>query len=105
MPKPPVHHVSGPCDTAYLAAAAGLRVAALLAASALLAAPVAATPTGLTYDRATPTAGNTLYVARTAANNPLAPPTFQLKADLYFDNLSGDPDEEYLSGFRWRQWS
>ena len=43
-------------------------------------------PSDVTFDRADPFDGSALLVARTAADNPLNDPTFQLKADLYFDN-------------------
>ena len=39
-------------------------------------------PSDVTFDRADPFDGSALLVARTAADNPLNDPTFQLKADL-----------------------
>ena len=55
----------------------------------LLGQRASATPTGIAFVSITPSSGNTLYVARTAANHPLDLPTFQLKADVFFDNFSG----------------
>ena len=73
----------------------------LLAAAMLCASQAVATPAGLTLNSATPTEGNTLFVARTAANNPQDPPTFQLKADLFFDNLSSNSVEVTEVVFRY----
>lgn len=76
-------------------------VLAAVATMMLLAQRASATPTGITFNSITPSDGNTLYVARTAANNPLDPPTFQLKADVYFDNFSGDNAEVTDVTFRY----
>jgi murein DD-endopeptidase MepM/ murein hydrolase activator NlpD len=65
--------------------------AAIVVALQGIASHAMATPAGLSFASITPSDGNTLYVARTAANHPLAPPTFQLKADVIFDNFSGAP--------------
>ena len=54
----------------------------------LLASQAHAIPPGISVNVVTPTNGNTLLVSRTAANNPLNAPTFQLKADVYFNNTS-----------------
>jgi hypothetical protein len=51
-------------------------------------ATLEAVPAGVTFNSITPIAGGNLLVARTAANNPLDPPTFQLKADIFFNNTS-----------------
>jgi murein DD-endopeptidase MepM/ murein hydrolase activator NlpD len=51
-----------------------------------MSAPALAVPSGVTFNSITPVDGTDLIVARTAANNPLDPPTFQLKADIFFDN-------------------
>lgn len=50
--------------------------------------PLEAVPAGITFSSITPIAGGDLLVARTAANNPLDPPTFQLKADISLNNMS-----------------
>jgi hypothetical protein len=55
--------------------------------------PATAVPPGITFSRITPVDGTTLLVSRTAANNPLDPPTFQLKADLFLNNSSGTDRE------------
>ena len=69
--------------------ASRIPVLAAIAAMLLLGQRASATPTGVSFVLIIPSDGNTLYVARTAADNPLDPPTFQLKADVYFDNFSG----------------
>ena len=76
-------------------------VLAAVAAMILLARRASATPPGITFNSITPSNGNTLYVARTAANNPLDPPTFQLKADVFFDNNTGDDVEVTDVTFRY----
>ena len=48
-----------------------------------------AVPAGISLSVVTPTDGNSLLLSRTAAGNPLDPPTFQLKADAYISNSSG----------------
>jgi hypothetical protein len=50
--------------------------------------PLAAVPTDITFSSITPIASGDLLVARTAANNPLDPPTFQLKADVFISNMT-----------------
>lgn len=54
----------------------------------LIPPPVGAVPSGISFAAITPADGSTLFVARTAADNPLDPPTFQLKADVYLSNSS-----------------
>lgn len=78
-----------------------ISVLAAVAAMMLLAQRASATPTGIIFNSITPSDGNTLYVARTAARNPLDPPTFQLKADVFFDNFSGDNAEVTDVTFRY----
>jgi hypothetical protein len=56
----------------------------LLASSTALAVPQ-----GISAGNITPLNGNTLLVASTAANSPLNPDTFQLKADFSISNASG----------------
>jgi predicted component of type VI protein secretion system len=70
-------------------------VLALVAAiaSTMVATPVEAVPPGVTFAGANPVDGSTLFVARTAADNPLDPPTFQLKATVQIDN-NGSADRE-----------
>src|SRR6185436_405240 len=79
------------------------RVPVLLAVAAaiLITHRASATPTGVSFVSITPSDGNTLFVARTAANNPLDPPTFQLKADLFFNNFSGADAEVTDVTFRY----
>ncbi len=67
---------------------AALLSAVFLAAFAFAAESAGAVPAGITFSRIVPVDGNTLLVARTAANNPLDPPTFQLKADVYLNNAN-----------------
>ena len=50
--------------------------------------PLEAVPAGITFNSISPLAGGDLLVARTAANNPLNPPTFQLKADIFLNNTT-----------------
>ena len=64
-------------------------VFAALLVSGGFASPASAVPPGISVAAITPADGSTLFVARTAANNPLDPPTFQLKADVYLQNLGG----------------
>lgn len=59
----------------------------------VLAVPAIAVPSGISFSRITPIDGTTLLVARTAADNPLDPPTFQLKADIYINNAGGSDQE------------
>jgi|GEM_PF-770166 len=73
-----------------IAAILALAIVVLISASAR---PASAVPTGITFSRITPIDGNTLLVSRTAANNPLDPPTFQLKADLFLNNSSATDRE------------
>jgi murein DD-endopeptidase MepM/ murein hydrolase activator NlpD len=82
---------------------AGHRLVVLLALAATIfvVGPASATPSGISFDSITPSDGNTLFVARTAANNPLDPPTFQLKADVFFDNFSGADAEVTDVTFRY----
>ena len=47
-----------------------------------------AVPGGISFNSITPISGGNVLVARTAANNPLNPPTFQLKADIWINNNS-----------------
>ena len=47
-----------------------------------------AVPGGISFNSITPISGGNILVARTAANNPLNPPTFQLKADIWLNNNS-----------------
>ncbi len=54
----------------------------------ILGSTVYAVPTGISVNSVTPLDGNTMLVARTAANNPLNAPTFQLKADVFINNTS-----------------
>lgn len=70
-------------------------VLALVAAiaSTMVATPVEAVPPGVTFAGANPVDGSTMFVARTAADNPLDPPTFQLKATVQIDN-NGSADRE-----------
>jgi len=71
---------------------AGSLVGALLVLfSVLTAAPSRAVPPSITFSWITPSDGTTLLVARTASNNPLDPPTFQLKADVYLKNSARVP--------------
>jgi murein DD-endopeptidase MepM/ murein hydrolase activator NlpD len=72
-----------------------------VAAAILIGQHASATPTGVSFVSITPSDGATLFVARTAANNPLDPPTFQLKADLFFDNFSGADAEVTDVTFRY----
>ena len=67
---------------------ASVLIACLLALLPVFAEPVLGVPTGITFSRITPVDGTTLLVARTAADNPLGSPTFQLKADVYLNNSS-----------------
>ncbi|HUE86497.1 MAG TPA: peptidoglycan DD-metalloendopeptidase family protein [Vicinamibacterales bacterium] len=69
------------------------RLAAALLVSFLpvfvgLRTPLEAVPAGITFSSITPIAGGDLQIARTAANNPLDPPTFQLKADIFLNNTT-----------------
>ena len=78
--------------------APGIRIAAVLAVAALIffagtIRPASAVPAGISFSRITPVDGNTLLVSRTAADNPLDAPTFQLKADLFLNNTSGTDRE------------
>ena len=59
----------------------------------VLAVPAIAVPSRISFSRITPIDGTTLLVARTAADNPLDPPTFQLKADIYINNAGGSDQE------------
>jgi hypothetical protein len=61
----------------------------LIVAFALAGITAQAVPAGISFSRITPIDNGNLLVARTAANNPLAPPTFQLKADVFFNNNGG----------------
>lgn len=76
-------------------------ILATLAAALLLGSRASATPGGVTFSFITPSDGSTLYVSRTAANNPLDPPTFQLKADVFFNNFSGADVEVTKVTFRY----
>jgi hypothetical protein len=62
-------------------------VAMCFGASGVVAERAAAVPIGISFSRITPVDGSTLLVSRTAANNPLDPPTFQVKADIFLDNF------------------
>jgi hypothetical protein len=55
------------------------RITALFAATIVCAGQAVATPPGLTFNSATPTQGTTLYVARTATNNPLDPQIVRIR--------------------------
>ena len=68
-------------------------VAMCFGASGVVVERVAAVPAGISFNRITPSDGSTLFVSRTAANNPLDPPTFQVKADIYFNNVNTDDSE------------
>jgi len=83
--------------------AGAYRIVVLLGIVAMLAVVgrASATPTGISFVSITPSSGTTLYVARTAANNPLDPPTFQLKADVFFNNFSGADAEVTDVTFRY----
>jgi Polyglycine hydrolase-like, structural repeat len=74
---------------------------AAVAAMMLIADRASAAPSGLSFVSITPSDGNTLFVARTAAKNPLDPPTFQLKADVFFNNFSGADAEVTDVTFRY----
>jgi len=76
-------------------------VLAAVAAALLLGPRASATPTGVSFLGITPSDGTTLYVARTAAKNPLDPPTFQLKADVFFNNFTGGVVEVTKVTFRY----
>ena len=54
---------------------------------------VGAVPPGISFSRVMPSDGNTLFVSRTASDNPLDPPTFQLKADIFINNNGGTDRE------------
>lgn len=62
-------------------------------ATTLGATAAEAVPFGVTFVGANPVDGSTLLVSRTAADNPLDPPTFQLKATIVVDN-NGTVDRE-----------
>jgi hypothetical protein len=66
-----------------------IAVSAFIAAMLLAPGGATAEEPAITLVSITPSDGNTLFVARTAANNPLDPPTFQLKADVTFYNDTG----------------
>lgn len=61
--------------------------------------PVAAVPAGISFVRMTPVEGNTLQIARTSDNNPLNSPTFQLKGDIYINNISATDQSVTLVRF------
>ena len=85
-------------------------VQAALVALLLVASLASATPAGIVFKSISPSNGNTLLVARTAANNPLNAPAFQLKADVFFRNDSGAEAEVTKVTFRFpgssiQEWS
>ncbi len=72
------------------------RAVLIIAAFALAGITAQAVPAGISFSRITPIDNGNLLVARTAANNPLGPPTFQLKADVFFNN-NGTMDRSVTS--------
>lgn len=73
-----------------IAAVLGALVASLLT----LPSPAQAVPDGITFNMITPVDGGDLLVARTAADDPRDPPTFQLKADIWLANTNFVNDSE-----------
>lgn len=63
-------------------------IVSLIPLLASLRTPVEAVPAGITFNSITPIDAGNLLVARTASDNPLDPPTFQLKADIFLNNTS-----------------
>lgn len=68
---------------------------AIMGISCIFSSVANAIPPGISVvpGSVTPVDGNTMVVARTAANNPLAPPTFQLKADVVIANSGSNPQQ------------
>lgn len=73
----------------------------LLVMAVLVADDASAVPAGITFSDITPSDGSTLFVAEAAADDPRDPPTFQLKADVFFDNFSGGDAEVTDVTFRY----